>query len=540
MNVIDRLVSAIDPVAGIKRQQARVTMGKLREIQNSGYDHSGASSTKKSMAGWVHSSLSPKEDIDYNLDTLRQRSRDLYMSSPIATSAVKNNRTNVVGSGLQLKSTIDYASLGITREQAIDYETQIEREFGLWATSKLSDTLGLNDFYELQQLGMMSWLINGDVFVVMKHRKRTPYMPYGLNLHMVEADRVSTPNASTKGRSVVGKAATGNSIVSGVETDVSGMVVAYHFCSAYPNSSDSLRKTWQRVEARGAKTGNPNVLHIMESERCEQYRGIPYLAPVIEALKQITRYTEAEIMAAVVTAFFTAFIKTTGDRTEIPMGESIAEADRVAVDDEAPNYQLGAGTINVLGEGEDVTFANPTRPASGFDMFVTAISTQIGAALEVPAEMLLKRFSSSYSASRAAFLEAWKAFKMRRVWFAKDFCQPVYELFLADAVALGRLRLPGFFVDPIIKRAWCGAQWNGPSQGQIDPTKEVEASIMKVAHGFSTHAKETMELTGGDFTQNAMQCKQELELLGQSEDALQGELAMLKEKREKESMKKDE
>lgn len=540
MNVVDRLVSAIDPVAGLKRQQARVTMDRLRDVQNSGYDHSGASQNKKSMAGWVHNSLSPKEDIDYNLDTLRQRSRDLYMSSPIATSAIKNNRTNVVGSGLQLKSTIDYASLGISREQAIAYETQIEREFGLWATSKFSDTLGLNDFYELQQLGLMSWLMNGDVFVVLKHRDRTSYMPYGLNLHMVEADRVSTPNASTRGRSVVGKAANGNCIISGVETDSSGMVVAYHFCSTYPNSTDGARKKWNRVEARGAKTGNQNVLHIMESERCEQYRGIPYLAPVIESIKQITRYTEAEIMAAVVTAFFTAFIKTSGDRTEIPTGQSIEDAERITHDEEAPTYELGAGTINVLGEGEDITFANPTRPASGFDMFVTAISTQIGAALEVPAEMLLKRFSSSYSASRAAFLEAWKSFKMRRVWFAKDFCQPIYELFLADAVALGRLKLPGFFVDPIIRMAWCGAQWNGPSQGQIDPTKEVEASIMKVAHGFSTHAKETMELTGGDFTQNAIQCQQELELLGQNAEGLKSELATLKEKREKEKVKNNE
>ena len=41
---------------------------------------------------------SPKEDIDANNYTLRQRARMLYMAAPIATSAIRTNRTNVVAS----------------------------------------------------------------------------------------------------------------------------------------------------------------------------------------------------------------------------------------------------------------------------------------------------------------------------------------------------------------------------------------------------------------------------------------------------------
>lgn len=66
--------------------------------------------------------------------------------------------------------------------------------------------------------------------------------------------------------------------------------------------------------------------------------------------------------------------------------------------------------------------------------------------------MLIKEFNSSYSASRGALLEAWEAFKMRRKWFVDDFCQPVYEMFLAEAVALGRINAPGFFTDPLCGR----------------------------------------------------------------------------------------
>ena len=39
--------------------------------------------------------------------------------------------------------------------------------------------------------------------------------------------------------------------------------------------------------AYGEKTGLPNILQVMDSERPDQYRGVPYLAPVIEPLLQL-------------------------------------------------------------------------------------------------------------------------------------------------------------------------------------------------------------------------------------------------------------
>ena len=102
-------------------------------------------------------------------------------------------------------------------------------------------------------------------------------------------------------------------------------------------------------------------------------------------------------------------------------------------------------------------------------------------------------------------LEAWKFFRRQRAWLASDFCQPVYNEWFAEAVARGRINAPGFFADTAIRRAYTGAEWNGPSPGQIDPLKEVNAATVRVEQGFSTRARETAELTGGDWMQNYRQ-----------------------------------
>jgi capsid protein len=55
--------------------------------------------------------------------------------------------------------------------------------------------------------------------------------------------------------------------------------------------------------------------------------------------------------------------------------------------------------------------------------------------VEIPFEILIKHFTASYSAAQAALVEAWKFFSARRSWMADKFCQPVYELVIAEAVA---------------------------------------------------------------------------------------------------------
>jgi lambda family phage portal protein len=486
-----------------------------------GYGAAVASHSKRALKGFKAMSGSPKEDIDYNNYTLRQRGRMLYMSAPIATSAVKTNRTNTIGLGLKLNPRIDYNLLGISKETAKEWEARTKAEFRLWATKKENcDAIGVNDFYAMQQLAFNSWLMSGDVFGLIKWKKTTLLNPYALRIHIIEADRCSTP--SNAGGYVFaqteGKAKNGNRIHDGVEVDANGGIVAYYIRNTYPYELTMDVTQWVRVAAMDEKTGLPNVIHVMNSERPDQYRGVTYLAPVIEAILQIRRYSESELTAAIVESFFTAFVTTEAKKEDVPFND-VKPEDTVDLDEDDNEYSMGPGQMNIMKPGENITFADPKRPAGGFEAFVKAICTQIGAATEIPRDLLLKEFNASYSASRAALLEAWKAFKMYREWFTSDFCQPIYEIWLSEAVARGRINASGFFRDPLIHQAWLGAEWIGPSQGQLDPVKEVTAEIMAISEGFTTREDSAVRINGSDWNSNVDQLLAETDKMNQINQA---------------------
>lgn len=493
---------------GITPNPNSVDMGSgqtPRQVYNQGYGNHGASTRKKSMTAWNPSAADADKDIHANLDRLRARARDLYMSGALPNGSLKTLRTNIIGTGLKLKPAFDADFLNLSEEQASKLKGQIEREFALWSETPDCDASGLLNFAELQQLAFLSWMMSGDVFVLLPVIQRN-HTTYDLRIKLIEADRCSTPKTS---------ALTNDKIQSGVEVDNDGMVVAYHFTDKHPSAGGlSINNKWHRVKVVGDKSGRKNVLHLMELERPEQRRGVPLLAPVIESLKQLDRYTDAELQAAVISAMFTVFIESpnpdaAGGLNLPPIGGSVENNTGEPIPTDQHDLRISSGAVVALDPGEKANIADPSRPNANFDPFVIAILRQIGASLEIPYELLLKHFTASYSASRAALLEAWKMFRMRRAWMASRFCQPIYEDWFVEAVSKGRIDAPGIFDDPIIFKAYTKAEWHGPSQGQLDPVKEVNAAILRVQNGFSTRQREAAELTGSEYESNIRQQAQE-------------------------------
>lgn len=376
------------------------------------------------------------------------------------------------------------------------------REFSLWADTKVCDADRVDNFYKLQQLAFLSYLMNGDAIALLP-MKEHPGQPYSLRVRLIEADRVCSPDGHDRLVPCEVKGHRVYSIVQGVETDEDGMVIAYWICNRHPLSSLANQAgalEWTRVEAYGS-SGRPNVLHVMNREWAGQRRGVPILAPVLEALKQLGRYTEAEITAAVISAMFTVFVKPATVQDEKPIGEMLPPDMLIDAQDHG-SIELGNGAVVALNPGEDVEFADPKHPNSGFDAFFNAMIKEIGAALEIPPEVLEKQFTQNFSSARGSLNEFWRTCGMMRDWFSDDFTQPIYEAWFAEAVARGRIQAPGFFGDPAIRKAYTDCKWNGPSRTALNPSQEVEAAVKRVNAGFSTAEEETAQLTGGDFNRN--------------------------------------
>lgn len=491
--VLERAIAYVAPGAALRRLRSRAVYAAL--TGPSGYD--GARSERPGLRRYRPAARTANEDTLPDLEELRARSRDLARNAPVAGGALRTVTTSAVGEGLRVRPAVDRRALvpfGVTDAEAEAFEDAARREFALFARKEHADQAGAMPFAALQSLAFRSVLESGDAFAALV-RPEDPRAPFDFCLQLIEADRVSNPH----------NARDTNELVAGVALTESGRARGYHVREIGPADMAATRTAWRFMPA-AAPSGMPLMLHLLERERIGQTRGVPYLAPVLGMVQDLRKFSDAEITAAVLTACIALTTEAAG-----PIGPLAAEAQaaQAAAGGTAPS---GGGTLSRaeiafepglvlegLQPGESVKSFAPERPNSAFEPFFNAMVSQVGLALELPHEVLLKRFNSSYSASRAALLEAWRFFRARRAWLAREFCAPVYEAVLWNAVLRGRLVAPGFLEDPLARAAWCAAAWTGPSAGQIDPVREVEAAGKRLELRLSTRRREVAELTGEDF-----------------------------------------
>lgn len=515
-NLRERALFLFNPEKGNRAYNDRMNREEAEKKAKSGaaspkmsatyYGNHGASTTLNSMIGWLVGSGGTEDGIDVHGQRLRLRSRDLYAGGGLARSGPNTLTTNVIGWGIQPKPKIDGELLGLSDEKRAEWEKGVLREWRLWAESPMCDAERQQNFYGLQWLAFLSMLMSGDVFSLfgMKENKRTPYQTV---IRLLEADRIATEDSA--GESTIRELDGGGRVVDGVELDAEGAVVAFWVASRQPLAEEDSREvTYTRIEAFGKDTGYPNMLHVMTYERPEQRRGVPFVAANIENLKQFDRYLTAELAAQVVASMLTAFIINDADGAGTGLEDAVNEDEKVS-DDEL-HLELKPGAIYDLPPGKKIETVNPLRNNTAFEGFVTTFETIIGSGFSIPKEVLIHKYDSNYTAARSALLDFWKTVRVYRKQFNEQFNQPIWEAFLAEAVATGRIEAPGFFEDPAIRQAWSGCMWTGVTMGHVDPKKEVEAAIMRINHNLSTEELEAAEYNGNNWEEVVQQRKKEV------------------------------
>jgi lambda family phage portal protein len=471
---------------------------------STGYGNYGANTTKNSLIGWLWRGGDADADIGLNAQVLRERSRDAFMGIPLACGAIETLDTNVIGEGLYPAPAVDRDVLKLSDTAAAALNLELATKFKWWSDDpRECDYESKYDFATLQHIAFQSMLLSGDCPILFPLVQR-PNTAFELKLRILEADRIRDPQMIDPKVN----------IFNGVELSTDGQLVAYHISYLHPLAvlrffvppQQMEQGMTFRIEPFGALSGRRNMVLLIRPERPEQRRGVPILAVCLELLKQLGRYTDATVTAAVIQSYFTAFV--TSDFPDPNIFDSLLTDDQKQQIFNLNNYnvQLGPGIVNFMRPGHEVQFSNPTQPQANFDEFSIACAKFVGAALGIPYEVLLKQYNASYSASRAALLDFWKRVRKYRAQMVAQFCQPIYEEWLSDAIGLSQIDgFKGDFNDPLVRRALLRCTWTGTSAGSLDPVKEVAAADQKVRCGFSTIEREAAELNGSDWRENVRQ-----------------------------------
>jgi lambda family phage portal protein len=527
-NLIDRAVAAIVPGSAVRRAEARLQLQELQMRQGAADGIAqqlnavmaapastsppkvetrwrGASRMLRSMMLWVPGLRSATSDLPkHERELMAARAHDAYRGHMIARAAISRCKSNIVGTGLMAHAAVDATYLGITDDAADALNAEIDREFAIWADNAIEcDWEATLDFYGQQALALASAMLAGDCFALTPEDERLGGQ-YALKVQLVDAARVCNPD----GRS------NSPELQDGIKISKAGVPVGAFFRSRHPGDIESGPEpvTWEYRDFYG-ESGRRRVLQVWnEKDRIGAVRGASYLAPILEPLQQLEQYSRAELTAAVVSALFTVFIKKKTEKYDssgnIPppiQGQTVKPGPGQPVlpkSAQAPtpvtpaNLELGAGAVVDLAPDEEPHESNPARPNAQFDPFFVSVMKQIGAALEIPVEELLLFYSSSYSAARAAMLQAWRFYVQRRTGLVQQFAAPLRALWFDEAVARGRLPGVTDYADPRRRVAYLNAVWIGPARGAMDEDKEAKAAITRIEGGLSTEAIEIPALMG--------------------------------------------
>lgn len=456
---------------------------------------------------------------DYNIVDywrLRKRSKQLFTENLYARGLIRRLLTNEINKGLALEATPDGEILNVETTVLSDWSEMIERRFGIWAKlPELCDHKNLRTFGAIQRQARMMALISGDVLVIL--RQGAAKLP---TIELIDADRVENPLSDTMYRQAKAR---GNDIKHGVEVDPNGRHIAF-----YVKQDDG---TFTRVPARGARTGRRQAWLVYGTERMiDDVRGQSLLALVVQSLKEVDRYRDAEQRAAVINSMIAMWVKKTEDKMgTLPVTGGAVRKDTYTTQNDSQGRKDVQFSSNMPGmimqelqTGEEPVSYDTRRPNVNFGTFEAAIINAIAWANELPPEVLTLAFQNNYSASRGAVNEFKMYLERIRTGFGEEFIDPIYQEYLVSEVLIGAIDMPGFLDarrNPslwYIYGAWVSADWSGAIKPNVDLLKEVRAYKELLDAGLITRERATRELTGMKFSKSVQQLIRENQQLAEA------------------------
>jgi len=422
--------------------------------------------------------------------TVRQNARDAMYDSTMAKSMVDRFADTVVETGMRLKPTPDPDILAIDPQAAEEWAETVAGAFHLWAKSKKSHRPRVNNFYQNQRLYQVFQQRDNDIFVRLYY-SREKDLSSPLQIDFVDPNQIRGHSFTSTYTQFPGD--------DGIIRDAGGREIGYKIW--YYDAQAGYRE--MSVPATGEKSGRIMMLHGFNPEYAGQGRGMSRLVHVLQEFENLTDFTTSTIKKAIAQSSITMAVENEQQDSSNPLEGRVAGpvreygsypqpdpvAQNVTAESIGPiNYQpMPEATISVPGSvgvfnlrrGDKMKYLADTSPSAQFDSFVNSFTSYLAASNGMPIELLLMKFNANYSASRAALIMFWRVAQIWRDEMAADFLDPVYEMWLSEEIAAGRISCPGWS-DYRLRAAWLCCEWAGCPMPSIDPLKSMQASKLAV------------------------------------------------------------
>lgn len=274
-------------------------------------------------------------------------------------------------------------------------------------------------FGTFQSVAARTLFIDGEVFIVLtRGESGRP------RLQMVEGHRVQTPAGMRDATLYIDTTPNANDqpqCVDGVEIDSNGRPVAYYIAE----DNGSYNTNFRRVPA-------DYVVHIFEPSRANQYRGIPYIYPVLNDLHDLMDLQTLEMQAAKQAAEVSYFIKTqTGELNDEDLirGTNTSQVDNKTRDDYYREV-IGA-SARVLKVGDEVERFASERPNITTQQYWDYVTARVCAGVGIPKEVVLP--SSMQGTTMRAVLDIANSYFRARSAVQADHYRRIYEYVMAWA-----------------------------------------------------------------------------------------------------------
>ena len=392
---------------------------------------------------------------------LLARSRELVVTNGYAANACEAFASNLVGDGIKPSSLIEDPTL----------RDRVQRLWLAWTDE--ADADGLTDFYGLQAMVAREMFVAGECFVRLRPRRAEDGLLVPMQLQLLQSEMLPFEKTETAGN--------GNRIRCGIEFDLIGRRVAYHFRRRHPGDSTDQRSAAPDTVRIPAE----DVLHIYRPIDAGQIRGLPHVAPAMVRLFLLDQYDDAELDRKKTAAMFAGFITKTAPEEQL-LGEIEATDMGGAI------ASLEPGTMQVLLPGEDVKFSSPADVGGGYEAFQYRTLLSVSASLGLPYHLVTGDVrQANYSSLRAELVEFRRRIgQLQHGVLVHQFCRPIWARWLETAQLAGRLELS----DPVAARM---VQWIPPRWDWVDPLKDIQAQVLAMEAGITSRRK-VVEATGYD------------------------------------------